>query len=73
MFIIEWMKDGAWVPEKGDYFMRADGTGGAIATARARYTKDGVPRRVCSWPEVVEIWTFETPRKRKQATIRSAA
>lgn len=73
MFVIEVMKAGAWTLEKGDYFMRADGVGGAVATARARYTKDGTPRRVMSWPEGNEIWTFETPKKRKQATIRSAA
>jgi hypothetical protein len=70
VFVIEWQDAGVWALEKGDYFMRADGVGGAIATARARYTKDGTPRRVLSWPEPQEvIWTFETPKKRKQQTI----
>ncbi len=50
MFTIEILEGEAWRLEKGDYFMRADGVGGAIATARARYSKDGTPRRVMSWP-----------------------
>lgn len=74
MFTIEILEADVWSLERGDYFMRADGVGGAIATASARYTKDGTPRRVMSWPEPQQvIWTFDQPKKRKQKPIRSAA
>lgn len=68
MFTIEILAAGVWTLESGDYFLRADGTGGAIATARGRYTRDDVPRRVMGWPGGEEVWTFATQPKRKQRT-----
>jgi hypothetical protein len=59
VFVIEIERDGAWALELGDYFMRADGVGGAIATASGRQTRDEVPRRVSSWPDPCVIWPVE--------------
>jgi hypothetical protein len=73
VFIIEILAAEAWALESGDYFLRTDGAGGAIATARGRHTRDGTPRRVMSWPEGQEVWTLDTPRNRNQKPIRSAA
>lgn len=66
VFVVEIERDGAWALEQGDYFMRA---GDAVATARKRFAKDALPRRVASWPEGQPIWTNDTPRKRKQKSI----
>jgi hypothetical protein len=68
VFTVEWLVDSAWVLEGGDYYMRTDGAGGAIAAARRGHTKDGIVRRVVTYPGGVEVWTLETPAKRKQRT-----
>jgi hypothetical protein len=54
MFVIEVQQHGVWVLERGDYFTH---DGPAITEAKRRQAKDGVERRVMTWPGPArEVW-----------------
>lgn len=62
MFAVEVRTESGWTKESGDYFLQPTT---AIAAARGRHTKDGVIRRVVTWPEGREVWVTGTVAKRK--------
>jgi len=71
MFTVEWLVDDEWTLEGGDYYLRTDGAGGAIAAARRGQTKDAKPRRVVTYPGGIEVWNDQTAPKRKQKPARA--
>lgn len=55
MFTVELLDGDDWKLAGGDYFLRTDGAGGAIAAASRGYKNDGKPRRVVTYPGAVEV------------------
>lgn len=71
MFTVEWLIGDEWKIAGGDYFLRTDGAGGAIAAANRGYTKDGIPRRVVTYPGGLETWRVGDAKPRKQKPVRT--
>lgn len=71
MFTVELLDGDDWKLAGGDYFLRTDGAGGAIAAASRGYKNDGKPRRVVTYPGAVEVWRVGDAKPRKQKPVRS--
>jgi hypothetical protein len=70
MFTVEWLVDAEWKLEQGEYFLQ---DGPARAAAKRGFTKDGIARRVVTYPDGREVWTTAMPPKRKQKTLKESA